>query len=137
MATALRARTSSKRTQSGSRNRALPRRGAQPIHPEPGMGYPGDRGPHTNFTVHFRVLLNGADYRYKFTDTSCPSFTFTGGTGKPEAVRGELWSDGIRAVGQALCPGIYRVAVSVMDRGRLRTYRHLPRPFGTATFTVR
>lgn len=109
-----------------------------PSIPNPVWVTPVAGGPHTMFTIHFRVLLNGADYRYKFTGTSCPGFTFTGGTGKPDAVRGEIWSDGVHGVlGQTLCPGTYHVAVSVMDRGRFGTYRHLPGPFGTATFVVR
>jgi hypothetical protein len=109
-----------------------------PSSPNPVWVTPATGGPRTTFTIHFRVLLNGADYRYKFTGTSCPGFTFTGGTGKPGAVRGEIWSDGIHAaLGQTLCPGTYHIAVSVMDRGRFATYRHLPAPFGTATFTVR
>jgi hypothetical protein len=108
-----------------------------PSTPNPVWVTPATGGPHTNFTIHFRVLLNGADYRYKLTGTSCPGFTFTGGTGKPGVVRGELWSDGIGAAkSQALCPGTYHIAVSVMDRGRFGTYRHLPASFGTAAFTV-
>lgn len=99
---------------------------------------PAHGGPRTNFTVHFRVLLNGADYQYRVTGTTCPGFTFAGGSGKPDVVRGELWSDGIRAVrGQTLCPGTYHVAVSVMDRGRFGGYRRRPQPFGAAAFSVR
>lgn len=109
-----------------------------PSTPNPVWVTPAIGGPHTNFAVHFRVLLNSADYRYEFTGTRCHGFTFPGGTGKPEVVRGELWSDSLRAIqGQALCPGTYHVAVSVMDLGRFGGYRRRARPFGTATFTVR
>jgi hypothetical protein len=94
--------------------------------------------PHTTFKVHFRILLNGAGYRYRFTGTRCPRYTFPGGTGKPNALRGGLWSDPVRAVtGQALCPGTYHVAVSVMDLGRFGNLKPTVKPFGAATFTVR
>ena len=33
---------------------------------------PSSGGPHTNYTVHFRILLNDADYRFAFSGTSCP-----------------------------------------------------------------
>ena len=49
--------------------------------------------PHTTFKVHFRILLNDADYHYQFTGARCPRYTFPGGTGKPNALRGGLWSD--------------------------------------------
>jgi hypothetical protein len=95
-------------------------------------------GPHTQFKVHFRVLLNGADYRYQVSGTDCPQFTFPGGTGKPNALRGDLWSDSLSAVqGQALCPGTYHVTVAVMDRGRFGNLKQPVRPFGSASFTVR
>lgn len=95
-------------------------------------------GPHTKFKIHFRVLLNGADYNYRFTGTRCPRFTFPGGTGNPNALRGDLWSDPISAAtGQTLCPGTYHVGVSVMDFGRFRGFRRPAQPFGTTTFTVR
>jgi hypothetical protein len=64
------------------------------------------------------VLLNGADYSYTVTGTRCPTFTFPGGTGKPNSLRGSLWSDSLSAVQrQRLCPGVYHVAVTVMDVG--------------------
>jgi hypothetical protein len=99
---------------------------------------PAVGGPHTRFKIHFRVLLNGADYSYRFSGASCPKFTFPGGIGKPNALRGDLFSDSVSAVmGQALCPGTYHVAVTVMDLGRSGNLRHPAGPFGIATFTVR
>lgn len=96
-------------------------------------------GPHTTFRLHFRVLLSDADYRYTFSGPPCPRFTFPGGTGGgPNDLRGDLWSDPLSAVqGQALCPGTYRVSVTVMDLGRHGNLKQLARPFGTATFKVR
>jgi hypothetical protein len=110
-----------------------------PSTPNPVWVAPAVGGPRTRFTIHFRVLLNGADYRYRFTGTPCPAFTFPGGTGKPNALRGSLWSDGVGAVqGESLCPGSYRVSVTVMDFGRGGGPRQpAARPFGSASFTVR
>lgn len=86
-----------------------------PSTPNPMWVTPAVGGPQTKFAIHFRVLLNAADYRYSFTGTRCAGFTFPGGTGSPEAVRGQLWSDGVSAVhGQQLCRGTYR-AVSPDD----------------------
>lgn len=94
--------------------------------------------PRTNFRIHFRVLLNGADYAYKFTGPSCPSFAFAGGTGDPNALRGSLWDGDVSGIqGQALCPGTYHVSVSVMDLGASSTRTLRIRPFGSATFTVK
>jgi hypothetical protein len=99
---------------------------------------PAVGGPHTEFTIHFRVLLNGADYTYRFSGTSCPSFTFAGGTGDPNALRGSLWNDGVSAVeGQTLCRGTYHVSVSVLDLGRFNSRFINAKPFGSATFTVK
>jgi hypothetical protein len=109
-----------------------------PSTPNPVWVTPGVGGPHTKFHIHFHVLLNGADYSYRFTGTRCRRFTFPGGTGDPNALRGSLWSDGVGAVqGQALCPGTYHVSVSVMGFLRSSGPRYPRRPFGSATFTVR
>ena len=96
-------------------------------------------GQHTTFRVHFRVLLNDADYRYTFSGPRCPQFTFPGGTGGGRNdLRGRLWSDPLSAVqGQALCPGSYQVSVTVMDLGRHGSLKQPARPFGTAAFRVR
>jgi hypothetical protein len=85
-----------------------------------------------------RVSVTKTHCDDRFTGTRCPRFTFPGGTGKPTALRGGMWSDPLRAVtGQALCPGTYHVAVSVMDHGRPGNPTHSIKAFGTATFTVR
>jgi hypothetical protein len=100
---------------------------------------PRTGGPHTPFMVHFRVLLNDASYQYTFSGTRCPQFTFPGGTGGgTNDLRGRSWSDPLAAVqSQALCPGTYRVSVTVTDLGRYGALMHPAHPFGTATFTVR
>jgi hypothetical protein len=96
-------------------------------------------GPYTLFSVHSRLLLNDADYRYTVTATACPQHTFPGGGGRGAGdLRGRVWSDSLTAVrDQPLCPGTYRVSVGVMDLGRYGPLKHPARPFGTATFTVR
>lgn len=121
-----------------------------PSTPNPVWVTPAVGSPSTVFRVHFRVLLNGADYRYRITGTRCSHYTFPGGTGNPDALRGSIWNDSLNAVqGQKLCPGTYHVSVSVMSAGR---YSRASRPaiphhrraalggepsFGHATFIVR
>jgi hypothetical protein len=96
-------------------------------------------GPHTNFKLHFRVLLNDADYSYRMTGTRCPAITFNGGDGGGSMdVRGRIWSDVVDAVdGQTWCHGTYHLTATVMDLGRYGMLKHPADPFGTATFTVR
>jgi hypothetical protein len=93
---------------------------------------PSVGGPNTKFTVHFRVLLNNADYSYRLSGTRCPAITPSGGGGGgTDDLRGRIWSDSIDAVqGQTWCPGTYHLSVAVMGRGNAS-------PFGTATFTVK
>lgn len=93
---------------------------------------PSVGGPNTKFTVHFRVLLNNADYSYRLSGTRCPAITPSGGGGGgTEDLRGRIWSDSIDAVqGQGWCPGTYHLSVAVMGRANAS-------PFGTATFTVK
>jgi hypothetical protein len=95
-------------------------------------------GPHANYLVHFRILLNDADYTFHFSGTRCPAITFAGGQGGGSGnLRGRLFSGVLDAVhGQSWCPGTYRVSVSVMDLGRAANLKHPAKPFGTATFTV-
>ncbi len=95
-------------------------------------------GPHTNFMVHFRLLLNGADYSYRLSGTLCPAITPAGGSGGgTNDLRGRIWSEAIDAVqGQAWCPGTYHVSVATMGGAR-RVVTYPPRPFGTASFTVK
>jgi hypothetical protein len=99
---------------------------------------PSVGGPHADFSVHFWLLLNDADYRYAVSGTSCPQHAFPGGGGGGTGdLRGRLWSDSLTAVqGQPLCPGTYHVSVTVFDLGRFGYLKHPARPFGTATFTV-
>jgi hypothetical protein len=93
---------------------------------------PSVGGPHTRFTVHFLVLLNGADYRYRLFGTRCPAITVNGGSGGGNNdLRGRVWSDQVDAVdGQTWCPGTYHLSATIMNREPAR-------PFGTATFTVK
>lgn len=97
-------------------------------------------GPHTKFLLHFRVLLNGADYHYRLTGTRCPAITLNGGDGGGGALglRGRIWTDAVDAVdGQTWCPGTYHLSATVMDLGSHGSLTHPATAFGTATFTVR
>ncbi|HET6866338.1 MAG TPA: hypothetical protein VFH80_10455 [Solirubrobacteraceae bacterium] len=98
---------------------------------------PAVGGPHTNFKVHFQVLLNNADYSYRLSGTKCAAITVSGGGGGgTNDLRGRIWSDVVGAVqGQAWCPGTYHVSVSIMG-GERRVVTYPARPFGTATFRV-
>ncbi len=110
-----------------------------PSTPNPVWVTPSIGGPHTNFMLHFRVLLNDADYSYRLTGTRCPAITVNGGDGGGGALglRGRIWSDVVDAVsGQTWCPGTYHLSATVMDRGRYGMLQHPAAPFGTATFTV-
>ncbi len=101
---------------------------------------PSVGGPHTSFMLHFRVLLNDADYSYRLTGTSCPAITVNGGDGGGGALglRGRIWSDVVDAVaGQSWCPGTYHLSAAVMDLGRYGALKHPAKPFGAATFVVR
>jgi hypothetical protein len=100
---------------------------------------PSVGGPHTVFLLHFRVLLNGADYGYRLSGTSCPAITVNGGDGGGgNDLRGRTWSDVVDAVqGQRWCPGTYNLSAKVVDLGRYGRLEHPAKPFGTASFTVR
>jgi hypothetical protein len=100
---------------------------------------PNVGGPHTKFMLHFRVLLNDADYRYRLTGTRCPAITLNGGDGGGSGdLRGRIWRDIVDGVdGQSWCPGTYNLSATVMDLGRRGKLKHPAAPFGTGTFTVR
>ncbi len=99
---------------------------------------PATGGPHAHFAVHFRILLNDADYSFHFGGARCPRITFPGGQGGgADDIRGRIFGANLDAVqGQTWCPGTYRVSVTVSDLGRADSLTHRPHPFGTATFTV-
>jgi hypothetical protein len=98
---------------------------------------PATGGPHANFTVHFRILLNGADYSFHASGTQCPAITLSGGQGGGTGdLRGRTFSAGFDAVhGQSWCPGTYHLSISVMNTSR-HGHKPPPKPFGTATFIV-
>jgi hypothetical protein len=109
-----------------------------PSTPNPVWVTPRVGGPHTDFTLHFRVLLNDADYSYQLSGTTCHAIRIGGGSGGgTNDIRGRIWSDPLSAVqGQTWCPGTYHVSATVMDRGRYGQLKHPAKPFGSATFTV-
>jgi hypothetical protein len=116
-------------------------------------------GPRTQFHVHFNVLLTGAGYGYqlvRLTDSSCQIPGFNTGQAvnhtisgiqagyEPNVVRGNIW-DGALTLNPTqptpLCPGSYRLTVSVVTRGVFGGYGanaawKPAKPFGSTTFTV-
>ena len=100
---------------------------------------PAAGGPDAHYTLHFRILLNDADYAFHVSGTRCSQVTVLGGQGSgTRDIRGRIFAANLDAVqGQTWCPGTYRVSVSVMDLGRAGTLNHTAKPFGTTTFTVR
>jgi hypothetical protein len=100
---------------------------------------PSVGSPDTLFMLHFKVLLNDADYAYRLSGTVCPGVTVQGGDGGGENdLRGRIWSDVVDAVGgQSWCPGTYHLSATIMDRGRYGPLKHPASPFGTAPFTVK
>ncbi len=114
-----------------ARSRAAER---NPSTPNPVYVTPTTGGPHTQFTFHFRALLNAANYSWTISGPACPRLTRTGGVGDPNLLRGDLASFNTRSISsQAMCPGHYTIAVST----ELNQPAHGIHPFGTGTFTVR
>ncbi|MGO9750977.1 MAG: tyrosine-type recombinase/integrase [Solirubrobacteraceae bacterium] len=99
---------------------------------------PSTGGPHTQFTLHFQVLLTGAFYHYTFTGTRCPQLPVTtGGVGGGD-IRGQLWSDQLSAgAGEPLCGGTYHVSVAVNSLGLGRPLKHPAKPFDDVRLPAR
>ena len=110
-----------------------------PSTPNPVWVAPSIGGPQAHFTVHFRLLLNDADYRFTYSGTRCPRVTLSagGGGGGRRSPRADLERRPRRRPGQTWCPGTYQVAVAVGDLGRRGALKQPAKPFGRATFTVR
>jgi hypothetical protein len=121
---------------------------ANPATPNPVWVTPRTGGPHTTFTISFRLLINGAAYQYLFSGPGgpgCRGKTPTRGGGGigggPDDVRGQIWSEpfqpssGAGPSVTAWCPGTFHVSVSAFAVPG-RSGRSYP-PFGTATFIVK
>jgi hypothetical protein len=110
-----------------------------PVHVRPSSG-----SASTNFTVQWRVLLSDADYQIGATG---PNGTGCLGARKLDGITGGGVSDvrghvyGVTIPGgrgpTGLCPGTYRVTVTLYDLGLAGNLKHPARPFGTAVFTVK
>jgi hypothetical protein len=120
-----------------ARSRAAERDPATPNHV---WVTPVTGGPLANYMVHFRVLLNHADYAYSFSAPRCPGLSLSGGEGGGRNdIRGHRFSGSLsgNVPSTGWCPGTYRISVRVMDLGRAGNLKHPTKPFGAATFTVR
>jgi hypothetical protein len=107
-----------------------------PSTPNPVWVTPRVGGRDTAFTVHFRVLLNAADYTYTITGGDCHSLWAT--QGSPDDSRGHIWTDHVvPTAGRQWCPGTYHLSVAVSNLGPAGTLRQPAKPFGSATFVVR
>ena len=130
---------------------ALSRRAqADPATPNPVSVTPRIGGPHTVFTISFRLLISGAVYQYLFSGPGgpgCHGKTPTGAGGGvgggPDDVRGQIWSQpfppppprgGPPSAG-TWCPGTFHVSVSAFGVPG-SSGRFYP-PFGAVTFTVK
>ncbi|MGO9973990.1 MAG: hypothetical protein ACLP01_14545 [Solirubrobacteraceae bacterium] len=106
---------------------------------------PTSGGSRAVFRVHFRTLLNGADYYYTVSGGShsagsgCALMPPGDEAGAPDVVRGDVWNSVVPSYLPAArtCPGTYRLSVGVLDLGIFGSLRRPARPFGSATFTVR
>ena len=123
---------------------------ADPATPNPVWVTPRIGGPHTTFTISFRLLINGAAYQYLFSGPGgprCRGKTPTRGGGGigggPDDIRGQIWSEpfppapprGVAPSVAAWCPGTFHVSVSAFDVPG-RSGKFYP-PFATVTFTVK
>ena len=111
---------------------ALSRRAeADPSTPNPVWVTPRIGGPHTTFTISFRLLISGAVYQYRSRDPVDPAAMARprrragGGIGGgPDDVRGQIWSEpfqpssGAGPSVTAWCPGTFHVSVSAFLPGR-------------------
>jgi hypothetical protein len=124
-------------SRAAERNPATPNR----VWVTPSVG-----GPHSSYTLHFHVLLNHADYNYRYTGPYCPTIarmrTHGGGlfTAPGTDLRGTTWKDPLvegPPGSRTWCPGTYHISVAVEGFKPNGDFEFLARPFGTATFTVR
>jgi hypothetical protein len=121
---------------------------------------PAVGGPRTLLHVHFKVLLSGAGYGYQLvrvTGGPCQILGYDAGptTGQhidgisagyqPNIVHGSTWNgplilNSLETV--PLCPGTYRISVSVVSHGVFGGYGpdaswRQSKPFGSTMFTIR
>jgi hypothetical protein len=123
-----------------ARSRAAER---DPSTPNPVAVTKVGSGQTASFTLHFKALLNGADYGYDWSGPRCPGITLPYGFSPDVILRGHTVSTKLPlAPSQPGCAGTYHVAVRVTGLeaiGSIRPVSHkvIARPFGSATFIVR
>jgi hypothetical protein len=120
-----------------------------PATPNPVSVTPRIGGPHTTFTVRFRLLLNQAFYEFRFSGPGgpgCHGRTPQGSDGSigggRKDIRGQIFSEPFQPESGAgpsvtsWCPGTFHVSVSAVGGAGTPPGRSFG-SFGTATFTVR
>ena len=127
-------------SRAAERNLATP----NPIEVTPAVG-----GRTTVFRLHFRALLNGAQYsitssmiasapHFDYQHTPCVHSPSDGLGEYPNLVRGAALNTALSHPSNPICPGTYRVTVAVGNLGFPGDYRPgTARPFGAATVVVR
>jgi hypothetical protein len=98
---------------------------------------------HSPFRVHFRVLLNEAEYVTRLSGPRCPGQhllgTTPGQTSQASNLRGHIYSSAI-AINESektWCPGTYHLTVTLISEAFDHPFRPSAKPFGSATFMVR
>ena len=105
---------------------------------------PATGGPNTRFALHFRALLNNAEYGLHKSKPNCPGVHLSRSYNDAGNPRGNLRGDLINAPlvepdSRPRCPGTYHVSVRVTAIGPIGPKPAHPitsTPFGTTTFTV-
>jgi hypothetical protein len=100
-------------------------------------------GPTPTFRLHFRALLNGADYGLDWSGPRCRGLILPRGFTETVVLRGSTVSTALPLIpDRPGCKGTYHVSARVIGLEPIGSIRPVGRkinakPFGSATFTVR